>query len=133
MATSEQVELYCEQKEQEKVLKKSIAKLNEDIKSSLIAENKNDMTSGKYTVQLEIRTSEDVNTEKMLSILKQFWQKNHGDEKCPFIRTVEYVDMDELEAFMYQEELPKEVILDLDTCRIKKTTTALTYKIKKGD
>lgn len=138
MTTEEQVKLYCEQKTEESRLNKSNKQLNATLKQILIeqvAKDKNatDITAGKYTVHLVIKQTEDIDEVKMLSILKDFWKSTKGEEKCPFIGTVEYIDMDALESFMYKEELPKEVILALDGCRTKKEDMAITYKIAKGE
>lgn len=138
MSTEEQIKLYCEQKNEESRLNKSNKQLNEALKQILIEQvkkdkNATDITAGKYSVHLVVKQSEDIDEFKMLSVLKDFWQKTKGEEKCPFIGTVEYLDMDALEAFMYKEELPKDVIIALDGCRIKKESTSLTYKIAKGE
>lgn len=131
MTPKEQIELYCEQMNEEKALHKANKTLNDNIKQTLIDDNATDAKSGKYSVHLETRVTEELDTVKMLDILKAFWKKKYGSKKCPFIRTVEVLDMEELESFMYTEELPSDLILDLDMCRIKKETKALTYKIAK--
>ena len=127
------IEKYCEQKNQESVLSKSNKQLAENIKQALIGGSKTDMSTGKYSVHLVTKVTESLDEVKMLAVLKDYWQKNKGEEKCPFICTAEYINMDELEAFMYKEELPQETMLALDSCRIKKESTALTYKIAKGE
>ena len=130
MTTDEQIELYCEQKEQEKALNKSIKKLNADIKESLTKTNQTTVEAGKYSVTLEKRVTDNIDTVKMLMIMKTYWEE-HYEGKCPFIRTVEVLDDTELEAFLYKEKLPDDVIIALGGCRSKTETTALTYKIKK--
>lgn len=133
MTTEEQINLYCEQKENVNILNKSIAKLNTAIKKTLIDSGLKRAETDDYEVTLETRVTEDVDQIKMLGILKECW-KNIGDtENCPFIRTVETVDMDELEKYMYKGLIPKDTVLALDACRVKKETKALTYKAKKGE
>lgn len=133
MTTEEQVKLYCEQKAEESTLNKSNKKLAESIKQALLESNETDFSAGKYSIHLETRVTESVDEFGMLTVLKNYWDANKGDEKCPFIKTTEYIDMDALEAFMYKEDLPKDVLLALDGCRVKKETTAITYKIAKGE
>ena len=133
MLTEEQIKTFCVQKAEENALKKANTKLADIIKEDLIKSNKTDASAGKYSVSLTKRITEDVDELKMLEVLKQFWMNMHKGEKCPFIGTVEYVDMNKLEAFMYREELPEDVILALDACRIKKESIALSYKIEKGE
>ena len=127
------IEKYCEQKNQESVLNKSNKLLAENIKQALIKGSKTDVSTGKYSVHLVTKVTESLDEVKMLAVLKEYWQKNKSEEKCPFICTAEYINMDELEAFMYKEELPKETMLALDGCRIKKESTALTYKVAKEE
>ena len=133
MLTEEQIKTFCTQKAEENALKKSNAKLADVIKDELIKANKTDASAGKYSIQLTKRVTEGVDEPRMLDVLKQFWDSEHKGEKCPFIGTVEYVDMDELEAFMYKDGLPQETILALDACRTKKETLALTFDIKKEE
>lgn len=133
MVTEEQIKTYCEQKQQESELNKSNKKLADEIKQSLIADNKTVIESGRYSVNIEKRVTEDVDEDKMIEVLSDFWNKLHSGEECPFIRTrtIEFVDMEELEKFMYQNNLPEDVILALDNCRIKKESVAIKYKIAK--
>lgn len=131
MTTNEQVELYCKQMTEEKALNKANKKLNEEIKQTLIDSGDTDIKSGIYSVHLETRVSEGIDEARALSILKTFWSKDHGDEMCPFIRTVFVLDMDALEGALYNNAIPDEVLMQLDSCRTKKETKALTFKVAK--
>ena len=133
MLTNDRIKLYCEQKEEEKTLKKSISALGDELKQELATTENGSAVFEKYSIRLETRTTENINEEKMLKVLKDFWDKEHPGENCPFIRTrtIEYIDEDELESFMYKTKLPESLILDLDGCRTQTVTKALTYKIKK--
>ena len=132
MELEERIKKYCEQAIEEKALHKSNDVLKNDIKETLLKDGRDEAESGKYTVRIETRVTEKVDEVKMLDVLKRFWKATHGDEKCPFIATVECVDMEALETFMYSNELPQEVLLELDGCRVKSETKALTYKVAKN-
>ena len=133
MTLEEQIELYCQQMTKEKILHGSNEELKDSIKSTLIDAGERTAKSGKYSVSIRITSTDMVDENRMLSILKEYWTHTYGEAPCPFIRTQEYVDADALEAFMYRESLPEDVMLDLDSCRSKKITKALTYKIAKGE
>lgn len=133
MELNEQITKYCEQKEEEKALHKSNETLNQSIKETLQKSSQTSSCAGQWTVELETRTSESMDASKMLTILKKFWEETHKGEKCPFIRTQEYLDEDALESFMYKEDLPKELLLELDGCRKVTKSVALTYKKAKGE
>lgn len=131
------VQQYCEQKEQEKVLKASLKNLNDQIKDELKSRDETGFDFGKYHVKLQTRVKEEVNEEKVLAVLKDFWDSQAGGAnkgtQCPYIKRVEVLDMDALENAIYKGDIPDEVLMSLDKCRVKSETVALTYKIDKED
>ena len=134
MTTEEQITSYCEKKEEEKLLSKSIKQLGETIKGFLIDNKKNDMQAGEWQINLQHKVTESIDEDKLLSVLKGFWVEKNGSIQCPFVSTVEVVNMEALEGAIYRGEIPDEILLKIDGCRIKKETDALTYKrAKKGD
>ena len=134
MISEEMIKTFCTQKSQESALNKSNKKLSEEIKKSLIEDKQTNVEVDEYSVYLEKRVSENIDEQKMMAVLEDFWEREHGDEECPFIctKTIVYLDDEALEKYMYQNELPEDVILALDGCRIKEETIALKYKINKG-
>lgn len=133
MLTEEQVKTYCQKKGEEKVLKEAITSLGEAIKNELVNNKETDAKFGKYSVHLETRTTESIDENKLLDVLETDWVKHNGEdsELPPYIKVTRYVDMDALESAIYKGEIPQETILELDKCRIKKESTALTYKVTK--
>lgn len=132
MVSEEQITRYCEFKEDEKALNNDIKKLNETIKQTMIDENTKEVHTDKYIIELEIRTKDDIDPMLALMVLKKYWDNEHSGEPCPFIRTIEVLDEDALEKFMYSTKLPEETLSALDKCRTKTVTKALTYKKVKG-
>lgn len=134
MKLEEQITQYCEQKQEESILKKSIETLNKSIKEALsnstkeIKSGKQGVRAGKYEVKLQIKQNTNVDEGKMLEIIKRFWHSTHGSQQCPFIRTVEVIDSDALEGAIYREELPKEVAVELGKCIKRSEIKALVYK-----
>lgn len=132
--TVSEVQEYCEKKVEASALDSRIKELGGKLKTRLMNSGNRVFKAGRYSVQLEIRKEEKVDKFKMLTILKEYWAKTHKkSEKCPFIRTVEVLDEEELEKYLYNTPLPEDVILALDSCRTVNTTQALKYKVEKGD
>jgi P2-related tail formation protein len=134
LTTLEKINLYCDSKEAEKTLNKDIKALNDKIKQEMINGNAKEVCTDKYIVTLETRTKDEIDPLKLLIVLKKYWQKDHPNEPCPFIKQVEIIDEDALEGFIYRnsEALPESLIEDINKCRTKTVTNALTYKKIKG-
>ena len=132
MARNE-VEKYCELKEQAKLINNEVDSLNKLLKAELEGREETNFNFGKYHVYLEPRVTEDFNEAKALDIVLRYWESKGVEYKCPFIRTVEVLDMDALEVAIYKNELPKEVLMELDKCRTKTVNNALKYKIDKEE
>ena len=108
-----------------KALKKTNDADKETIKEYLADTESGKWTSGGYTVQRIESTTETMNEEKLLSVIKNYWATTHGSQECAFIKTREYIDMEALESAIYANELPNELLLEMNACRESKTTVAL--------
>lgn len=85
-------------------------------------------TAGNYKVTRSVQERESMDEELLLSLLKDFPEVQIHN----IIKTKEYVDFDALEAALYKDALPKEVLLAIDKARtIKYVTTLKVSKIKK--
>lgn len=122
------IEQYGKCKLFEKELKEQLSTLSKDIKDYMLAHNSTVDESDSFEVTLQTKTTETVDKEAMLKILKEDWAEHNGSMQCPYIKTAEYVDEDELEARAYRGEISKEVLLKLDKCRKITKTKALIYK-----
>lgn len=87
-----------------------------DIKSEMAKMGINSYSAGGYKVSYSVSQRESIDENKMLAVLKRDWVNRYGSIDCPYIKTREYVDMDILESVMYANELPKSVMLELDSC-----------------
>lgn len=132
MCLETKIKSYCDKKEAEKLLKKEISHLGGELKDYLTTHDGSAEGDG-WVVNLQSRNVETVDEEKMLYVLKASWKEQNGKKKCPYIRTVEVLDMDALENAIYKGEISEETLLELDGCRTKTTQYALTYKKKKED
>lgn len=81
-----------------------------------------DWAAGGYKVKRVVSTTETLNEDMLLTLM----QRNRTlIEKLGILKTKEYVDMEALEKAIYEGELPKEILTDMDACRETKTTVAL--------
>lgn len=85
-------------------------------------------TAGNYKVVRSVQERESMDEDLLLSLLKAFPEVQIHN----IIKTKEYVDFDALEAALYKDALPKEILLAIDKARtIKYVTTLKVSKIKK--
>lgn len=85
-------------------------------------------TAGNYKVVRSVQERESVDEDLLLNLLKPFPEVQVHN----IIKTKEYVDFDALEAAIYKDKLPKEVLLEIDKARVIKSVTTLRIsKVKK--
>ena len=91
---------------------------NEQIKAQLVQLGENEYSAGGYTVKRIVATKETMNEAKLLEVLRQ-----NGID-CA-IKTTEYVDMDALEAYLYNNAPSVELARQLEGCRTTTETVQL--------
>ena len=133
MTTEEKIAMYCEKKEEEKALGKEIKSLGTAIKDFLFDTTDKIKQVGSWKVQLQHKVTETVDEVKLLAVLKEFWAEKNGSMQCPYVKTIEVVDMEALESALYKDEIPQDVLMKIDGCRVKKETDALVYSKVKGE
>ena len=102
---------------------------NEQIKTALEELGENEYSAGGYTVKKIVAVKESMNEAKLLEVLRQ-----NGIE-AP-IKTKEYVDMNVLEAYLYNNEPSVDLARQLESCRTTTETVQLRLsktKAKKGE
>ena len=102
---------------------------NEQIKAALVELGENEYSAGGYTVKRIVATKEAMNEAKLLEVLRQ-----NGIE-AP-IKTKEYVDMDALEAYLYNNIPSADLARQLESCRTTTETVQLRLsktKVNKGE
>ena len=113
---------YGERDTKIKALTKEHNADKEQIKTLMENLEETDWVSGGYKVKRVVSTTETLNEDMLLMLM----QRNRAlIEKLGILKTKEYVDMEALEKAIYEGELPKEIITDMDACRETKTTVAL--------
>lgn len=102
---------------------------NEQIKAALVDLGENEYSAGGYTVKRIVATKESMNEAKLLEVLKQ-----NGIDVA--VKTREYVDMDALEAYLYNNMPSADLARQIESCRTTTETVQLRLsktKAKKGE
>lgn len=99
---------------------------NEQIKAELVKLGENEYSSGGYTVKRIVAVKESMNEAKLLEVLRL-----NGIE-AP-IKTREYVDMDALESYLYNNTPSADLARQLESCRTTTETVQLRLSKTKGE
>ena len=102
---------------------------NEQIKAQLVDIGEDSYSAGGYTVKRIVAVKETMHEAKLLEVLRQ-----NGITDA--IKTKEYVDMDALEAYLYNNAPSAELARQLEGCRTTTETAQLRLsktKTKKED
>ena len=126
MEIKEKVDEYGRLDSQMKDLKKTMDVEKDEIKNYMIENAMDSYSADDYKVQCVKSTKTAMNEAGTLSVLKEYWEKEHGSEECPFVKTIEVLNHDELEKSLYHNEFPAEVMSKLNEC----ITTTETYALK---
>ncbi len=110
---------YAENKRELDSYKKICDKENAEIKELMLNSGYTEYPYNGYIAKYSVETRETMNESKLIDILKEC-----GYTK-DIIKTKEYVDMDALEKVIYNESIPKEILLKLDTARESKEIVKL--------
>lgn len=119
------IDLYKESKDKENALKKSNTEMGNNIKSYFQTNGLDRMDTDKYTATVTTSTSESLNEELAIEIIKE----NLGGAMLnTVIKTKEYIDEDALEKLAYNGDFD---ITKLAKAKITKTTSTLRVGKKK--
>ena len=103
---------------------------NAQIKSQMLDKGITAYSAGGYTAKYITSERTSMNEDKLLAIIKK-----HNIAVA--IKTREYVDMDALENYLYhldeEDEITKNILKDIDTCRDVKEVVTLRISIDKGE
>ena len=102
---------------------------NEQIKAKLVELGEDEYSAGGYKVKRIVAVKEAMNEAKLLEVLRQ-----NGIDVA--IKTREYVDMDALEAYLYNNMPSAELARQIESCRTTTETVQLRLskvKVAKGE
>ena len=126
---------YAENKYQLDALKSVCDTDNKLIKAQMAKQNLTDKTAGGYIAKRVIQTRESFNEDKLLAIFKSACADGRitKETRSAIIETKEYINFDALENAIYQGDITKDILLELDSAKeIKTVETLRISKIKKG-
>ena len=122
-----EIPIFAANKFSENTLSKLNKDANTQIKKAFAVLGINEYSVGKYVAKLSTSVSESLDEERLLELLKEVIK-----DKIPgSIKTKEYVDMDVLESAIYHDNIPEEVVLQMDNCKIRTEKTALRVTTRK--
>lgn len=101
---------------------------NESIKAQMLELGQEVYNAGEYTAKRTVSQRESLNEDKLMAVIIK-----HGIKDV--IKTKEYVDMDALENYLYNNEMTSSLAADLDSCKTKTevVTLRVTKQKKKGE
>lgn len=118
------VKSYIENKELADRYKKLCDAENKELKEELTKEGLTEYSWEGYTVKLSTAVTESMDEAKALE-----WAHEH--DLTGVIKTKEVLDYEALEGMIYRGEIPSDVMLELNRCRLRKETTQLRISKKK--
>ena len=122
MTLNELINKYGKLNKQVNELKKEADKYNKELKNEMKSKGLLESETDLYRVNYQIRKSVSLDEDKVIKILK--------DSKLSrgIVKNKPYIDEDALEKAIYNGNLPKDVLLQINDCKITKETVALTVK-----
>jgi hypothetical protein len=128
MATLEElIPKYGEDKANMDSLKKEVDAENTLIKKLMKDSDSGEYEAGGWVAKYSVSERVSLDEKKLLQIIKE-----HGVEKEGLIDTVEVLNMDVLEDLLYKNEIPQEVVVEMDSCReVKEVATLRVTRVKK--
>lgn len=134
MNLEELVVSFGEKDAEFKALKKDYDSTKETLKNLMGDLGTEKESFGGYTVTRTTSNRESFDEAKALEILKKDWNTHNSPAiACPYIKTIEVLDMDALESAMYNHQIRDDVIISLDECRkVTEVITMKCVKTKKG-
>ena len=117
----ELIPMYALNKSELDSYKKICDEENAQIKKQMLDLGTDEYTAGVYTAKRTVSTRESINEDKLMMVLLK-----HGIKGV--IKTKDYVDMDALENYLYNNEMTSSLAADLESC--KTVTEVVTLRVK---
>ena len=118
------IDSYYENKSMQDTYKKICDAENKEIKEIMSSENLPEFSTNKCTAKYYVQTRTSFDEVKALEIIKRA-----GITAC--VKTVEVLDVDKLEAMLYNKEVSAEVMDELAKCNSVKEVPSLKVTLRK--
>ena len=126
---NELVESYYLNKTELDSYKKLCDNQNKSIKDLMLEMNVEDYDSDNYHASRKVSTRENFNEEQLLEFIRSTIWADKGSMHCPYIKTKYVVDYDALEKAIYNGDITKEQLLEMEKC--KTVTEVVTLRVTK--
>lgn len=126
MTLEELIPLYGQQNTECNALTKQVKELNGKLKEAIKKQSKEnqDIVVEGWKCKLTVEYKSDMNEERLLEFVK----KNN----IPVVKQKEYIDFEMLEDLIYKEQVPKDVVLEMNSCMDKNIKEVLRISKVKG-
>lgn len=126
MTLEELIPLYGHQNTEYNALKKKVNELNGKLKEAIKEQSKEnqDIVMEGWKCKLTVEYKSDMNEERLLEFVKKY--------NIPVVKQKEYIDFDMLEDLIYKEQVPKDVVLEMNSCMDKNIKEVLRISKIKG-
>lgn len=126
MTLEELIPLYGQQNTECNALTKKVKELNGKLKEAIKEQSKEnqDIVVEGWKCKLTVEYKSDMNEERLLEFVK----KNN----IPVVKQKEYIDFEMLEDLIYKEQVPKDVVLEMNSCMDKNIKEVLRISKVKG-
>lgn len=124
MNLNELIPQFYEHKQELDKYKKICEGENSDIKREMENQKITECNVQGLNAKYIVKKKESMDEQKLIQVLKERGYEN-------FIKTREYVDMDDVESALYHNGIDKDTIMEMDKCRSVKEIIELRVTKKK--
>lgn len=126
MTLEELIPLYGQQNTECNALTKQVKELNGKLKEAIKKQSKEnqDIVVEGWKCKLTVEYKSDMNEERLLEFVKKY--------NIPVVKQKEYIDFEMLEDLIYKEQVPKDVVLEMNSCMDKNIKEVLRISKVKG-
>ena len=117
---------YAQQKEMLDVIKKDCDAQSKQIKDIMVADGLEELEVEGYKASCIVSSRDSINEDLLLTIIERSGINIDG-----LIKTINYVDTDVLEKAIYNDEIPHDLLLEMDKARESKEVVTLRVTKKK--
>lgn len=128
----ETVELFALNKEEYDKYDKAVKAENSLIKDLMKELNLTVIAYKDWKVTYSVAERKSMDEDMLLEVLKHAWTEKNGSMECPYIKTKQYVDMDALEAAIYNGQVSDDTLLEMKKCESCKEVVTLRLSKNKG-
>ena len=129
----ELVSSFGPDKEQYDKLKKICDDQNKKIKALCRELNIQDTELDGWDVSYKVIDKSYYDEDKLFLVITDYWNEHNGSMECPYLKTIFVIDEEKLKDDIYNEKVDKDLLLQIQNCKVPKEEERLTVKRKKEE